>query len=343
MNDRGDVVGYADANKGKSPVHAILWKGGDVEDAVDLGVLSGYVSSEAYGVNDDRVVLGLLYDKHERAVPFRWANGRMTVLKGPNGKPVYTDNPGLGGRNSINSRGEIAWTVVVHGNRRAMRWTPEGKASFLPALPGHTWTDVFGINDDGVASGWSRRLPNDDGAENPVLWDASGRVIPLKTAPGRADGIAEATNGSGLTVGYLGNLGTDGMPGVANTDPERDNAVVWSSRTATPNMLGRPAPVHVIAELVDVNDRGQAAGMAAKLTNTGFPVAVPRIWRTGWSALRPIVLPAASRKSSPVVIAALNDINNPGDIVGTVYGFAKKDFGSLRRIDPVVWTCQFGS
>ena len=103
-----------------------------------------------------------------------------------------------------------------------------------------------------------------------MLWDASGKVVALKTAPGRADGIAEATNRSGLTVGYLGNLGTDGMPGVPNTDPERDNAVVWQSRTAAPRLLGRPAPVHVIAELVDVNDSGQAAGMSGTLTNTGF-------------------------------------------------------------------------
>ena len=106
-----------------------------------------------------------------------------------------------------------------------------------------------------------------------MLWDASGKVIPLKTAPSRADGIAEATNSSGLTVGYLGNLGTDGIPGVPNTDPERDNAVVWQSRTAAPRMLGRPAPVHFIAELVDVNDRGQAAGMSGSITNKGFGLA----------------------------------------------------------------------
>ena len=341
INDHGDVVGFADSNGGKSPMHAILWKGGKVADAIDLGVLPGYVSSEAYGVNNSRVVFGLLYDRKERAVPFRWANGRMTVLKGPNGQVVHTDNPGSGGRNAINSRGEMAWTVIVHGNRRAIRWTSAGKATFLPALPGHTWTDAFSINDDGVVSGWSRKLPNDDGEENPVLWDASGKVIPLKTAPDRADGIAEATNSSGLTVGYLGNLGTDGMPGVPNTDPERDNAVVWQSRTAAPRMLGRPAPVHFIAELVDVNDRGQAAGMSGTLTNKGFGLAEPGIWRKGWTALKPIRIPSVSQKN-PVVVTALNDINNRGDIVGTVYGLARKDYGSLRRIDPVVWTCQFG-
>ena len=205
LNDRGDVVGFADSNGGSGAIHAILWKGGTAGGAVDLGVLRGYVASEAYGVNDDRVVFGLLYDAQERAVPFRWENGHMTVLKGPKGRLLYTENPRAGGRNAVNSRGEMTWTMIVRGDRRAVRWARDGKAAFLPALPGHAWTDAFSINDNGVVSGWSRKLPNDDGEENPVLWTRSGKVLPLKTVPGRADGIAEATNHSGLTVGYLGN------------------------------------------------------------------------------------------------------------------------------------------
>jgi hypothetical protein len=58
--------------------------------------------------------------------------------------------------------------------------------------------------------------------------------------------------------------------------------------------------------------------------------------------LKPIGIPAASRKSR-IVVASLNDINNRGDIVGTIYGAAAKDYGSIRRIDPVLWTCAFGS
>lgn len=340
INDRGDVVGFADAGRG-TPEHAIMWKGGNVEGAVDLGVLPGYVASEAYGVNNRRVVFGLLYDKQERAVPFRWESGRMTVLKGPDGRIQYTDNPGSSGRNAINNRGEMAWTLIVAGDRRAVRWTRDGKASFLPGLPGHAWTDAFGINDDGVVSGWSRKLPREDGENNPVMWDASGKVVRLQTASGRADGIAEATNRSGLTVGYLGNLGTDGVPGVANTDPERDNAVVWQSRTAAPRFLGRPAPVHIIHELVDVNDHGEAAGTSGMLTKTGFALAEPRMWRTGWSTMRPLPIPAAARKSR-VVVTALNDINNRGDIVGNIYGLTAKDYSKLSRIDPVLWSCAFG-
>ena len=91
LNDRGDVVGFADSNGGTGPIHAILWKGGKAAGAVDLGVLPGYVASEAYGVNNDRAVFGLLYDKQERTFPFRWQNGRMTVLKGPHGRVQQVD------------------------------------------------------------------------------------------------------------------------------------------------------------------------------------------------------------------------------------------------------------
>jgi uncharacterized membrane protein len=327
-------VGFADSGRG-TPDHAILWKGGKTSGAIDLGVLPGYVSSEAYGVNNRRVVFGLLYVDEAHAVPFRWANGRMTVLKGPGGQLLHTDNPGQAGRNAINSRGEMVWTVIVQGKRRAVRWTPEGKATFLPALPGHTWTDAFSINDDGVVSGWSSKISNKIGEENPVLWTPAGKVLPLKTVLGQSDGIADATNRSGLTVGYLGNLGTD-------KDSEHDQFAVWRSRTAEPRLLG-PVRANLITEFVDVNDRGQVTGMTG-LANpkTGFVSAKAVIWKAGWNRVRPLALPKASRRASPVVVPALNDINDRGDIVGTVYGAARKDYSSVRRIDPVVWACAFG-
>ncbi len=327
LNDRADVVGFADGRDGT--YHAIMWKGGKVERAVDLGVLPGYVSSEAYGVNNDRVVVGLLYDKKERTFPFRWEDGRMTVLRGPNGRRQQADIPD---RNVINDRGEIAGTLLVSGRRRAVRWTRKGQASFLRALPGHAWTNAWSISDDGVVSGWSRKRASDDGENNPVIWTKSGKVVPLETVPGRADGAAEATNGSGLTVGYLGDF--------SDTEPESDQAAVWRTRTAEPQLMGRTDP-YAVAELVDVNDRGQAAGMSGTFTKTGFPLARPAIWRAGWAGLRPLPVPAVSR-AHRVVIAQLNDINGPGAIVGNVYGLAGKDFSKLRRIYPVLWTCPFG-
>jgi hypothetical protein len=329
LNDRGDVVGFADGRDGM--FRAVLWRGGKVSRAVVIGVLPGYVSSEAYAINNDRVVFGLLYDRRERTFPFRWRKGRMTLLRGPGERREQVAVPD---RNAINERGEIAGTLTGGGRRRAVRWSRTGKATLLPPLPGHTWTNAWSIAQDGTVSGWSRRLPNEDGENNPVIWSRSGAVTALGTVPGRADGAAEATNRSGLTVGYLGNLGTE-------TDPENDSATAWSSATAAPQFLDRATPQDTYGELVDVNDRGQAAGMSGTFTSTGFPRARPAIWQTGATGLRTLTVPRAARRHR-VVSTQLNDINARGDIVGNAFGLSAAAFDKLQRIYPVLWTCPFG-
>ena len=92
---------------------------------------------------------------------------------------------------------------------------------------------------------------------------------------------------------------------------------------------------------MDVNERGQAAGATGRFTKDGFTLFEPAIWRTGWTSLRPLRIPARTRKSR-VVVSYVTDINDRGDVVGNVYGLTAKDFGALRRIDPVVWRCPFG-
>ena len=105
LNDRGDVVGFADGKDGTARFTRFCGRAGRSPGAVDLGVLPGYVSSEAYGVNNHRVVFGLLYDKKERTFPFRWEDGRMTVLKGPNGRRVTpADVLGAGTRSTTVAR-----------------------------------------------------------------------------------------------------------------------------------------------------------------------------------------------------------------------------------------------
>lgn len=337
VNDRGDVVGFATApgTSGRPPaIHAVLWKGGRAAAAVDLGVLPGYVSSEAYGVNDDRVVVGLVYDATGRTFPFRWEEGRMTLLTGPDGhrRVALTAE-----RNAVNDRGQVVGTLVIGGRLQAVRWSPNGRASLLGTLPGHAWSFAFGINDDGLVSGWSRKEPTEGGEENPVVWPRPGTVVPLRTATGRTDGIAEATNRHGLTVGYLGNQ--------SPTDPERDEARVWPTRHARPKLLDSVSPAHTIAELVDVNDRGQAAGMSGTFVEkdgNGFPTSlVPAVWRVGWAGLRPLPVPRAPH-GPPVVVSTVNDINAEGTVVGNVYRFDAPDPSTLRSIEPVVWTCAFG-
>jgi probable HAF family extracellular repeat protein len=327
LNDRGDVVGFSDGRDGTD--HAILWKRG--RRPVDLGVPRGWVSSEAYAVNNHRVVFGLLYDKRGRTFPFRWKKGRTTVLRDPHGRVRPIDMPDS---NAINNRGQIAATLLTGGNQRAVRWSRKGKATFLPPLPGHAWSLAWGINGRGVVSGWSRRVPRHNGENNPVTWSASGKVVALKAAPGRADGSATATNRSGLSVGYLGNLGTD-------ADPESDQAAVWITPDADPLRFGPTGPL-AYGELVDVNDLGQAVGMHGTFTRGGFTMAEPAIWRVGWPSLRTLRVPRVSRRANPVVIAQVHDVNARGAIVGNVYGLSARDYSKLRRVDPVVWRCAFG-
>ena len=176
INNRGDIVGFADANAARR--RSTRSSGRAARRARSISACCRATSPRRrMGSTTHRVVFGLLYDRKERTFPFRWENGRMTVLKGPGGRLLHSDNPGSGGRNAINGRGEIAWTMIVGGNRRAVRWAPDGKATYLPALPGHTWTDAFGINEAGIVSGWSRKLPNEDGEENPVLWTRDGKIV----------------------------------------------------------------------------------------------------------------------------------------------------------------------
>ena len=82
--------------------------------------------------------------------------------------------------------------------------------------------------------------------------------------------------------------------------------------------------------------------MSGTFTKEGFPFAQPAVWRTGWQHLRAIPIPGRARRAHPVVIAQPTDINARGAIVGNAYGLAAKDYGALRRIYPVHWTCPFG-
>jgi hypothetical protein len=136
-----------------------------------------------------------------------------------------------------------------------------------------------------------------------------------------------------LIVGLLGNPGTSG-------DPESDQAAIWQTQRAEPRLLGSAAP-YAYAELFDVNERGQAVGALGRFTKKGFPQARGVIWQAGWSRLRPVRVPPASRVN-PVLVTALDDINAHGQFVGNVYGLSAPAYDKLRRIDPVLWTCAFG-
>ena len=97
-----------------------------------------------------------------------------------------------------------------------------------------------------------------------------------------------------------------------------------------------PSRANLIAEFADVNDRGQRDRHDGHdEPQDRLPPARAVIWRTGWPTVRPLAVPAVSRRANPFVVAALNDINEQGTIVGNVFGLAGKTYSDLRRIDPV--------
>ena len=290
----------------------------------------GYVSSEAYGVNNHRVVFGLLYDKKERTFPFRWKDGRMRLLKGPNGRVRQADAPD---RNTINERGEIAGTLLVAGNRRAVRWTPQGQGE-LPPGAARAHLDERLEHRRGrhrvrvVAQAAERRR-----REQPRHLDE------VRQGDRAEDRAGPCRRGRRADQPLRPDGRLPGQPRHGHRPRERPGSCL-ADASGEPQLLG-PATTYAYAELVDVNDRGQAAGTSGTFTAGGFPVARPAIWRTGWSELRTLPLPAATRHHR-VVVGGSNDINAHGAIAGNVYGLSGKDFSKLERVYPVVWKCAFG-
>ncbi len=230
INDRGDIVGFADSKRGSGAIHAILWKGGKAAGAVDLGVLPGYVASEAYGINDHRVVLRPALRQEGTCRPVPVGERSHDGAEGPERAPPLHREPGRG-RPERDQRPRRDGVDDDRRRRPTGRPLDARRQGDLPSRAAGSHLD------ERVRHQRRRRrvrlvapLPNGDGAENPVLWTRTGKVVPLRTAPGRADGIAEATNRAGLTVGYLGNL--------TDADPESDQFAVWRTRTAEPQLLG---------------------------------------------------------------------------------------------------------
>jgi probable HAF family extracellular repeat protein len=113
INSAGDVVGFSDLpgdKNGNPKFHAFFWTRG--AGMLDIGVLPGDRYSEALGINDRGVVVGVSYSagfKHSRA--FIWASGqKLTDLNeligaSPALKLLYA--------NDVNDNGEITGGACV--------------------------------------------------------------------------------------------------------------------------------------------------------------------------------------------------------------------------------------
>jgi probable HAF family extracellular repeat protein len=81
INERGDVVGFANASAaagGSFDVHAFLWTRG--HGMRDLGTLPGDSTSQALGINDRRQIVGTSCDADFNCRAVIWRKGVIADL-----------------------------------------------------------------------------------------------------------------------------------------------------------------------------------------------------------------------------------------------------------------------
>ena len=142
LNNLGQVVGTANYLNGSS--QAFLFAGGQ---SIDLGAL-GSDSSQAYGINDDGVVVGTSRDRYGGQLGFVYDHGLMSSLA-TFGKSTYAfaiSNTGW-----IVGNCSVPWWNESHAFR-----SRGGVVTDLGILsPIHNWSQAKDVNDQGEAVGQS--------------------------------------------------------------------------------------------------------------------------------------------------------------------------------------------
>jgi probable HAF family extracellular repeat protein len=163
VNEKGDVVGWAEVEEGVS--HAFLWTKQD--GMVDLGTLGGTFSF-AYGVNEAGAIVGystLPGDTDEHA--FLWTRADGMVDLGT-----------LGGTRSvayaINERGQVVGRnlTLEPQSIHAFVWTASKGMVDLAPLPGYASSEAFLVNNSGQVVGTSYNRA-DVYEARPTMWPAT--------------------------------------------------------------------------------------------------------------------------------------------------------------------------
>lgn len=150
---------------------------------------------------------------------------------------------------AVNNLGHVGGTGNTEDETAelsAFIWTPEEGMRALPHFEVGPST-VTGINDDGVACGWSRGPPPEGAAQGfpqPVRWTADGKIEHLGTLGGN-QGIANGINNAGQICG-MSNL-EDGTP----------RAFLW---TAAKGMEEIGTLGGNMSEANDINELGDIVG-----------------------------------------------------------------------------------
>ena len=185
INDFGDIAGAANTATGlrafRSRRNAAY---------IELGPLSGDISSGAFGINLHGEVVGYSSGpKGTRAVI--WNSGGIVeplpALSGAAGSRAF----------AINNPGDVVGVSEMPSGSRATLWAaPRGTAQDLGTLPGHGVSEALSVNDSGDVVGSSGNPQQ----RRAVLWAKGGAIRNLGTLPGGASSRALG-NRKGEVVG----------------------------------------------------------------------------------------------------------------------------------------------
>jgi uncharacterized membrane protein len=282
----------------------------------DLGIIPGAGYSLARAISQNGVIVGESGTDGVDGTGVRF-DGGITVL------------PGLPGGNNtvirgVNNAGVAAATIqTVDGDDRAALLTTSS-AIQLDGLPGFAAAGAYGINNNGVVTGYVLEsgspftaggslpiVPNSYGAQQAVTW---------------TDGVATALSNDGVvnSVGFaINDAGTvAGIARLANNSPR---AVSWDSSGALTIL---PLDGFESSRARAINSLGDIAGQVISQTPGFFS-----LYGAVWSGGSLTVLPGR---------AGFDSYTRGINSAGTVVGYTDAPFNDRPTIGQI-WTLSGGS